>query len=339
MIDTTSHRHAVAAVAGGVLVSAGLALDDVAPDFVGLAVVVPVLLGFGVLEIYGRYRSSYGPVGRAGVILTGAGLALLLVAILLFAVTPPVFYAVFLVAIAGVPALAALGLGSAFLAITLRRVDLVRVPTAVLLAIGVPLWPALTVLAGGVDGGPVLGPAVTAGVLSAFAGAPYGLGWTLVGYRLWETAGGGYAPEGVEPKQGVGVSPQVVTAGLVGGIVVLLNAGRFVPLGPLSTTPWVDHSLPLDVGQLSIGVVGVVVAAHGDARLARRYNQVVGLLAVLLVAVVYVGGVRGAQWLRWLPIDVLRMELAGILLALAAGLVLLLVGFGLSDGGVDKAGA
>lgn len=333
MFEQTTTRHAVATMVGGALLSIALGLDDVAPEYAGVAVVVPVLIGFGVLEIYRRYRRQYGSLGRAGVVLTSIGLGLMLMAILLYAVVPPVFYAVFLVAVPGVPAIVSLGLGSAFLALVLYRLGVIRVTVAGLLGTGVPFAPLLHVLITGViEPGSVLAPAVPAGAFTALAGTPYGVGWLLIGHGFWKTAGGDREVERTQRVQVVELSPHAVTAGLGGAIVVFLNLGRFVPMGPLSSSPWVDHGLALDIGQLVVGAAGLVVAAQRDGELQRRYTQVVGLLSFLLVTLVYFGTIRTVGWLAGTPVGLLEMQVPGLLLYLAVGVVLTVVGFGI-DGG------
>lgn len=326
---------------GGVLCSFALALDDVAPDYVGLAVVVPVLLGFGVVEIYRRYGGQYGSTGRAGVVLTGVGLGFLLVAVLLFAVVPPGLLVVVLVAVPGFTALTALAVGSALLATALYRLGVVSAPTAALLGLGVPATPLVGALLAALAVA-LLGPAAPPGVVPGLSGAPYGVGWLLTGYRLWHTsdgtpeaAGRHVPPDGDHETAGrdiaVEMSPQLVSAALVGGVFALLGAARFLPLGPLSGTPWVGRSLWLDVGHLLAGVVGLGVAALRNVRAARRYNQVVGAVAMLLVVLTFVSVFQDVRALRWLVAARLDLNVPDAVLYLPASVVLLAVGFGLGD--------
>lgn len=338
MTDPIEPRHAVPTMIGGVLWSGVLALDDVAPAYVGLAVIVPVLLGFGVLELHGRYGDRYGSTGRAGVGLTGLGLACLLVATLLYATGPPGLVAVFVVAVPGVTGVVALAFGSALLAAALYRLGLLGAPAALLLGLGVPLTPLVgAVLAAVVGPGTLLGPVVPAGVAPGFAGTPYGVGWLAVGYRLRATAdeGGEAGLDGRRPA--VGASPQVVAAAVVGGAFALLGAGRFLPLGPVSGLPWVGRSLALDASHLLAGIVGLAVALGRNGRAARAYDRAVGLLSLAVVALVLLGTFGRLPGLGPLATDVLALTLPDLLFHLPAGVVLTAVGFGVDGGTTGEA--
>lgn len=330
MLDSTGERRAALTMAGGVLCSCGLALDDVAPDYVGLAVLVPALLGFGVVEIYRRYGGRYGSIGRAGALLTGVGLGFLLVAILLFAVVPPGLVAVVLVAVPGTAGLVALSVGSALLATSLYRLGVVSAPTAALLGLGVPLTPLVGALLAALAGpGTLLGSIAPAGLVPGLSGTPYGVGWFVTGHRLWQTVD---APHEVEDRTvAVEVSPQLVSAALVGSVFGLLGASRFLPLGPLSGTPWVGRSLWLDVGHLLVGTVGLGVAVLCDVRAARRYNRAVGLASLVVVVLTFVGVFQDVHALRWLVAARLDLNVPDVILYLPASVLLLVVGFGLGE--------
>lgn len=314
-------RHAVLTVIGGALFSVALGLDDVAPDSVGLAVVVPVLLGFGVLEVYGQYADRYGSAGRAGVALTAVGLGFVLVAVLLYAVLPSGLLAAVLVGVSGATGAVSLALGSALLAVALRRVGLVGRPTAALVGLGVPAIPiAGAALAAAAT--PV-GASVPAGVLPGLAGTPYGVGWMLVGRRLWPATS---APRAVEPPRSMDVSPPVVVSAVVGGALFLISVGRFVPLGPLSGTPWVNQSLALDVGHLVVGAAGVAVAIGRDRRLARTYARAAGPLALALVGLTVLGTFAEVEPFLGAarPLD---LNAPDVFVHLSAGVVLVVIGF------------
>lgn len=326
MSVSTARRHAASTAVGGALTTVVLALDDVAPGFVGLAVVVPVLLGFVVLELYGRHHEQYGTAGRAGVGLTAVGLAGLLVATLLYVVLPPGLVAVAFVAVPGVVGLVALAVGSALLAVSLHRLALLRTPGAVCLGLGVPLVPLVgAVLAATFGRGAPLGP-VLPGAVTGFSGVPYGVGWMLVGYRLWTTVEGVEA-SGRRPSTGE-PSPHVVVAGVVGVAFALLGVAGVVSLGPLSGTPWVNRSAVLDAGHLLVGAVGLAVVARRSADAARTYDRAVGLLSFAVVAVVLGGTFAGVGVLARLAASLGLHALTQTLLYLPAGVVLAAVGFG-----------
>lgn len=323
--DSTARRHAVLTMLGGVCCSFALALDDIAPDAAGIAVVVPVLLGFGVLEVYRRYRERYGTAGRVGVALSGVGLGFLLVAVLLYATVHVPLLAAVVVAIPGVTGLVALALGSALLARVLVSLDVVGLPAALLLGLGLPATPLVGALLAAVAAAFV--PEGLRGVVTGFAGAPYGLGWVLVGYRLRQTAD--TAPHPAERTLASDPSPQLLAALMVGGAFAVLSVGRFLPLGPLSGTPWVNQSLALDVGHLLAGGVALGIAARRDARAARHYNQVVGVLSLLVTGLTLLAVFQDVRSLQWLVRDLLDLNLPDALLHLPAGVVLSVVGFGL----------
>lgn len=326
MFDSNARRRAVLTVVGGALLSVVLALDDVARDLVGFAVVVPVLIGFGVLEIYGRYDDRYGATGRAGVVLAGVGLAFLLVTALLYAASPPGLIVVVLVGVPGITGVVALALGSVLLARSLRRLGVVSLPVAVLLGAGVPLAPLVAaLLAAAAERAGFSGSA--AGVLAGLSGAPYGAGWMLVGYRLLATAGEGRAD--VDRPANADGTPHLVAAAVVGGVFVLLGAGAFLPLGPLSGTPWNGQSPVLDAGHLLVGAAGLALAAAGDAKRARAFDRTAGLLALSLVALTLLGTFLDVRGLRWLAAARLVLNGPDLYLYLPAGVVLTAIGFGI----------
>jgi MFS family permease len=339
MIDLTGSHRAALTMVGGVLWSVVLALDDIAPDLVGLAAVVPVLIGFGVLELYGRFGDRYGSAGRAGVALTGFGLGSLLIAVVLYATSPPALVAVLLVAVPGVTGAATLALGSALLAVALYRLGVLDLPVALLLGLGVPLTPLVgALLAAAVGAGTALTAAVPGGVVTGLGGVPYGVAWVSIGRRLRRTAGDDRRARAADDTRTIEVHPHAVTAVVVGGTLVLLSAGRFLPLGPLSGTPWVNQSLALDVGHLLAGTAGVAVGVVGNTRAARAYDRAAGLLFLSLVALTLLGTFQDVRWLSPLARDLLDLNLPDVLLHLPAGVVLAVVGFGVDgtaagDGG------
>lgn len=323
----TSTGRAGATIVGGLLLTGALALDDVAPDLVGIAIIVPVLLGFGLIEIFNRYDGYYRSLGRAGVVLTGVGLAFLFLSVLLYAVIQSAFFALYIVAITGFTAIATLAFGSAFLAHVLRRLDVIGAPTAVLIGAGVPLAVILT---------PLLTFAVHPGspistLAAGLPGTPYGVGWMIVGYRLIRTEDTDETVANREGSQQGGVSPNVATSALVGGTFLLLSVGRFVPLGPLIGTPWVNQSLLLDVGHLLGGTIGILLAVRGDVQLSRTYNRVIGLLSLTVVLLTILVTVGDPLSLGPLLLGSLELNLPDILLHLPAGTVFVVIGFGVEN--------
>lgn len=320
MSARTESRNGALAMLGGLLTCVALGLDDLAPAVVWVAVLVPVLLGFGVLEVFRRHRAEYGTVGRGGVALSSLGLAFLLVAIVLYVVIPPGLVAVILVAVPGITGIVSLAVGSGLLAVTLSRLDVIRRPTAVLLGTGVVLAPIASALFG-------LLPDVVGGqfsIIGSLGGMPYGIGWILTGNRLREST---RPTRSVSAGLDRDLSPNLVTAALVGCLFFLVSVGRFIPLGPLSGTPWVNQSLVLDVGHLVSGLVGVTVAASRDARLATRYNQLLGVLLGLLGVVAFIGVFLDLRMLRWLLVGVLQLNMPDVILHLPAGVLSLTTGF------------
>lgn len=322
-------RRAELAMLGGVLVPVTLGVFDVAPEYVGIAVVVPVLLGFGLVELYslgvGSDGSTGGPgtTGRAGLVLAAVGLSLLLLAMVAFAVLPPSIVVPFVLAVPVVAGSVALALGSGLLALVLRRLGFVSGPAVALLGFGVPAVPVLRVAFSVGFGSTISGPAS-----AVCSGVPYGLGWVLVASRL-RTA------EQVREPESAGsvtttrtVSPHSLVIGLVGGAFVVLSAGRFLPLGALSHTPWVGQRLVVDALHLLVGGLGVLVASRSGPRRARSYERTVGVCALGLVAVTLSGTFLQLPGFQWLATNGLALNLTDLVVYVPAGLVLTAVGFG-----------
>lgn len=322
-LDSPGKRRSILASLGGVLLLGSLALDDIAPDYVGLAVLIPVFLGFGVLEIYSQYNNHYGATGRGGVILSSVGLGFLLIAILLYVVAPPGLFLIVIVAVPGVTGLFALTLGSALLSLTFYRLDVLHGATAVLLALGIPLTPLVGALLAA-----IAGSALPAGVAPGFSAAPYGVAWILIGYRLWQTAGESTGTTASQQESPISVSPHLATTGVIGALFVVVSIGRFLPVGPLSGTPWVNESLLLDIVHLLVGVTGLGVTGVQNSSYARMFNRVVGILLLGLTLLTFVHVFHDAGWLAWLLVRQLDLNMPDAILHLPAGSILVTVGFG-----------
>lgn len=312
---------------GGVLVPATLSLYNVAPQYFGLAVVVPVLLGFGLIEIYGSDGEAYGSGGKAGLILTSIGLSLLLVAFLAYAVFPPAFVLTFILAVPVLAGSVSLALGSGLLAISLRRTGRISQSATVLLGLGVPAAPVLGAVLSA-----LFGPTLPAAVQATIVGIPYGAGWILTASQL-RTRGGRDVSQSSSRGGWTTVSPHSLGTGTVGGALVLLSVGRFLPLGPLSGTPWVGESLILDICHLLVGIFGLVVAILIGSERVRDYERIVGIGSFLLVGLTLFGTFLGIPGLRWLAASFLALNLLDIILYLPVGLILVTLGFGV---GVDE---
>jgi len=339
MTDARRVRHAVLTMLGGLVWTVVLGVDDVAPGYVGVAVLAPALVGFGVLEVHDRYGDRYGTTGRGGVILTALGLGALLVAVVVYAVLRTGLALYLLVGLPLVVGAVALGVGSALLAVALRRLGVLSLPAALLLGLGVPFVPVAGAALAAAVGPTGYVPLFPGGVATGFSGVPYGLGWAALGYRLLETAdaprtgrddamGGDVTGASNREATGRPRSPHRPVVALVGVALTLLGAARFLPLGPLSGTPWVNQSLALDVFHLATGVAGLAVAGTRDGRLAGRYARLVGASYLLLgVGWLPLLALRSADPIRRLVLGALRLNLPDALLHLPVGLVLVALGF------------
>lgn len=307
MIEIDRDRRLVLATLGALLIPAVLPLWETARAYVGVAVVVPVLLGFGLIEIHSRYGDDAGSTGRAGLLLTALGFGLLALTILLYAVSPPALILTFLLALPFVTGVVALSLGSGLLALALYRIGLLSAPTAACLALGAPLAPLLPI---------PLDPLLGEGWLStALASLPYAVGWLLTVRALRTTA-----ERTIDrPAEGAEIGPHSLAAGVVGVVYLALGAGWLLPLGPISGTPWVGNSVVLDAFHLFAGLVGLFVGARGDDPRARTYAKLVGSCSLLIVAAFPLGLAVGFQ-----P---LALSVTGLVLYLPAGLLLAPLGF------------
>jgi hypothetical protein len=295
---------------GGVLVPLAWVLWETARAYVGVAVVVPVLLGFGLIEIHARYGDSAGSTGRAGVVLTAIGLALLALSILAYVAAPPTLVLVFILALPVVAGVVTLVLGSGLLAIALHRIGLLSMPAAICLALGAPLAPLLPIA---LD--PLLGGAAPRGLSPVLAGLPYGVGWVLTAHELRTTERQPVDRHAADS----GIGAHSLAAGVVGVTYLALGAGWLLPLGPISGTPWVGNSTVLDAFHLVAGLAGVFVGTRGDAQRARTYAKVVGSCSLSIVVAFPVGLAVG--------FEPLFLSVIGIVPYLPAGLVLAPLGF------------
>lgn len=271
--------------------------------------IVPVLLGFGLIEIHSRYGDDAGSTCRAGLLLTALGFGLLLLAVLLYAASPPSLILVFVLALPLVAGIVALSLGSGLLALALYRIGLLSMPTATCLGLGVPLAPLLPTAFDS-----LVGEIAPRGLPAALASFPYAVGWLLTVRALRTTD-----EQSIDrPAEGAKIGPHSLAAGVVGVTFLLLGAGWLLPLGPISGTPWVGNSVVLDSFHLVAGLAGVV-GARGDDPRARTYAKVVGTASLLLVVTFFLGLGVG-----FLP---LSLSVVGLVPYLPAGLLLAPLGF------------
>ncbi|WP_336038137.1 hypothetical protein [Halobacterium yunchengense] len=277
-----SARNLAAAAVGGTLWAAVPALDGTVPWVWSLAPLAPVLLAFGVLECRRRYGDGWGQFGRAGAALAGVGLALLAVGALLRQALAGLV-AVFAVGPVAAGGFLALWVGSTFLAVALRRADVLGRPGAVAFVLALPASLLVNVFLGSA------GLGLGRGVVRASPGF-YGLAWVGLAVRLSRT--GPTAARGTVsgPSAGSAVgSPQRVVAALVGVAVAVLGAAGLLPLGAPDGTPFTGESAPLDGVHAALGAAGVLAALAGD-RYARWYNRAGGAALLALAALPFLPG-------------------------------------------------
>ncbi|MFC5280097.1 hypothetical protein ACFPM1_15205 [Halorubrum rubrum] len=321
MFALAGDRRLTLAMLGGVLIPLVLGLNEAAQEYIGLAVVVPMLLGFGLIEIYRSYGDTYGNSGRAGVLLTAAGISLLGLVVLAYALLPPMFALLYILAVPFVAGSVSLALGSGLLALGLRKAGLISRPAVAGLGLGViPILGAMFSAS--------FGSGTPSAIWAVLIGIPYGFGWVLTAHEL-RTAHRGRVPQSPQISVGRTVIPHVVGAGLVGAILVLLSAGRFLPLGALSTTPWVGESFALDILHLGVGLLGLVVAVSGRPEKVRTYDQIVGIGALCLVGITLFGTFVSVPGIHRLAAE-LGLILTDTILYVPIGIILTTLGFGVA---------
>ncbi len=297
-------RNALLAALGGLLWTALPALDGPLPTVVLLAPLIPPLLGFGVLEVWSRYREAYGTAGRVGVALSALGLCFVFVPALLYATTDfgtQPLGALVLAIPAGVGVFS-LWAGTVSLALALRNCGVVGTPLAVAFALALPASLLVNAL---------MTPALGVGV------GVYGLAWVAVATRLARPA---EASADVTPRSRLDVSPHRLVAGIVGLVLVGVGAPGLLLwydgiastyIHTAGTTQFVVNVLHVVLGAGTLGAGAV--SAHA-ARLSLR-----------VVAVVCLGTVVAAVAPVWPPV-------AGLVLGVYLGLALVsgIVGFGVA---------
>ena len=244
-----TRRNAVLAAGGGLGWAAVPALDGVGADYADLAVLVPVLLGFGVLELRAGAHALPDRRGRLGTLLAGGGLALLLLAAVLRATVAIPVVGAFLVGLPAVAGLVVCWLGSVLLAVSLYERGVVDGPLALAFGLAMPASPLVDA---------AIAPALGFGV------GLYGLAWVALAAALVRTdpdhgEGTRVGPAGGR-RRALPIGPQALVAGLVAPTLLGQGVTAFAPLGPLSELPFVGNALALDVAHLLAGTLGVVAA-------------------------------------------------------------------------------
>ena len=119
MVPSVARRHGVYTVGGGVLWVAGLELITQSGLYRSIAVLIPVAVLFGVMELHLQYQEWYGTVGAVGIRLVAASLLVLDIAFVGNATLPDSFVKVFIVGLPAVTGAIGLTIGSAILAYSL----------------------------------------------------------------------------------------------------------------------------------------------------------------------------------------------------------------------------
>lgn len=187
------------AILGGVLLLVGPVVDLLTPLYARVALAVPVLLSFGVLEFHRRFGDVCGAFGHAAVRLLGAGLGLVFLTALVGVALPEGSARTYLSVVVATPGVSLVAVGSAVLAYELRQLGVVPRPTAAAFALALPSGPflaagpfsALKFLAGD-----PLADAPLPATLSVeglgwsvpLAAGLYGLAWIAVAAHLWRAA-------------------------------------------------------------------------------------------------------------------------------------------------------
>lgn len=320
-------RNALFALLGGVFWALVPVLDDVIPGFVAVAVVAPVLLLFGVVELHDRYGDVYGSTGRAGNLLLGVGLVLGTIAAVAWVTLAGGLVTIFVVGLPALTGAVAVAVGSGLLAYALVAAESIPRSLAVAFALALPASPLVNA---------VLTPLLSVGV------GTYGLAWVAMSVHLWQTGGTESGPFEEPSTATASTLPRTgaahrVVAGLAGVVLLVAGVASFVTLDPISGQPYVGQPT-LGAWYLLSGVAGVVAGAGDHPSAARRYAQVVGVAYLLLVGFVIVSMSAGpfGTGMAGVIQDALRPNLTDAFFYLPVGLVLVVVGFGVDTNGADS---
>ncbi|CQH57655.1 uncharacterized protein HHUB_2576 [Halobacterium hubeiense] len=332
-----SRRNLALAAVGGALWAVVPPLDGTVAWVWSVAPVAPVLVAFGVLECWRRYRADWGRVGRAGAALSWMGLALLTVAALLQQALAGLV-AVFAVAPVAVSGALALWAGAAFLAVVLRRAGVVDRVGAAAFVLALPASAVLNA---------VLGPAALglAPVSLPVGLGLYGVAWVALPVRLSRTSeSAARAPPSTAAASSESVleSPERVVAAAVGLAVGVLTAAGVVPFGVPGGTPLTGETAVLDAIHATLGVAGVLAAVAG-ARYASWYDRLGGVAFLALAALPFFPGqtpfgLAFVDLVVYVPAAVVTLGVAAAAAGGDSPLQLSGVDDGVRDGGEDADG-
>lgn len=311
MVPSAARRHGIYATGGGALWIAGPELVTRSELYRSIAVLIPVAVLFGVLELYLRYREWYGTAGAVGVRLVAASLLVLEVAFVGNATLPDSLVSVFVVGLPAVTGAVGLAVGSAILAVGLARSR--GIPRGLVLGLGSAAPASLLVNA-------VLTPVVGIGV------GWTGLAWAALGVQLARTDRG-WTTADTLPQSPPAIRVQGVVAGLVGAVVTIVAAGAWLPLGPIGGTPFVGQSRALDLVHLVVGVAGLGAAISGEDA-ARTYNRLVGALFLLVPVYWALASAHVSNTsVLYVPIEVFRLNVTDFFFHVPIGVVTAATGF------------
>lgn len=311
MVPSAARRHGIYTVGGGVLWVAGPELITQSELYRSIAVLIPVAVLFGVLELYLRYRELYGTAGAVGIRLVTASLLVLEIAFVGNATLSHGFVKVFVVGLPAVTGAVGLTVGSAILAFGLAQIR--EIPRGLVIWLGSAAPVSLVV-------NTVLTPILGFGV------GLTGLAWATLGVQLARTERG-WTTARTLARSPPEMRIQIVVAGLVGAVVTVVGVGGWLPLGPISGTPFVGQSIALDLVHLAVGVGGLGAAISGE-KAARSYNRLVGTL--FLVVPVYwalANSHVNNTSILYVPIELFRLNLTDFFFHVPIGLVTAATGF------------
>ena len=311
MVPSAARRHGVYTAGGGVLWVAGPELITQSELYRSIAVLIPVAVLFGMIELYLRYQEWYGTVGAVGIRLVAASLLVLEIAFVGNATLPDGFVKVFVVGLPAVTGAVGLTIGSPILAYSLAQIR--EFPRGLIIWLGSAAPVSLVV-------NTVLTPVFGFGI------GITGLAWTLLGVQLARTERGWTTANDLtrSPPE---IRIQVVVAGLVGAVVTVVGTGGWLPLGPISGTPFVGQSVALDLMHLAVGTAGLGTAISGE-KAARSYNRIVGTLFLLLpVYWVLANSHLNNTSILYVPMELFMLNLTDFFFHVPIGLVTATTGF------------
>ncbi|TKX45552.1 hypothetical protein EXE41_11040 [Halorubrum sp. SD690R] len=296
---------------GGSLIPVTLWVAYSVPEYIGIAMISPLLLSLGCVSVYQGKERGLTTDRNTGVILNVVGFILTLTGMVGYILLPTSVALSFILLVPAVAGAIMIILGSGLLANYLRISKAVPSLTAGLLGLGAPVAFIPYVSTS-------LGNSLPT-VLITVSGVPYAIGWILFSRQLLTGTLEKNEHSSKSAKKDTTLIHSIII-GSVGAILGLFIVMEILPFDSVPNTPWTGGNPILDSFLLLASTLGLIVSILSEKNFTKIYLMVVGSISLFLAVITLLGIFTNVPVTDWV-VTLLGLNLTDVLLYLPVGVV------------------